>query len=1361
MALSKSDSKIVLQVLAEVQSAIADLRKTTAAVTGMGDAVTKASGKKFTIDGQQALQELTRIERGLKAYNTSAGKVNVIKFKGDGSNVIREVERLKKVVDRSFADIERSAKKNPFAGLSKGLESEGAKLFSQMTLLQQRFQQSVDRYNAAAKRADFSPVSREAKRMGDAIRVSALEIVSFAQRTPGLVKGVGPAFDSLRNSVDQSERAIKRFTLASVKGGTEVSGRLTTAVNGLSAAFKLVVASTAVKQLYDFANGAREAATAMDQMERRLSTITGSIPAARAELEQLRTTADRFGLNFEVLAKNFSQFATTMDSLDVPLSQTKDIFNAVSIAAAGAGTSASDLEGIFRALTQVMSKGTFQAEEIRGQLGDRLPGAFAALARAVGVTTAELDKMLRSGQVLAKEVMPAFAAELLKTFADKAIANIESAAAQTARFENALFKAKATIGGELLPVVNELIDGLIRVGDDGEAAIKRVGEAMADLVGKLGTGVNLIVDLMGGNLTAAFYDVRTLLLQMVQDMQKMVDGFIVGLARVIPGLGGIAKGLEDVAKKNQAFIQELIDGSKILASEARGASENIAEAYNRSAQEIRDEYLGPDGLYGRLIQQSKDYAKLVGKTEEETTRKMKAELEVRKKDYEDLVNQLAQKGKRLTKEEKSELAKRARAYSDLKKELVKREEELTAKTEAELAKRTKAWEAFGQAAHSVLDSLSNKADPASSVPTPGATPAAEAPDNSAQLQQLEDLRSKLAELRAEKEKLAAAPIISAEESNRLSEISAEIASLEQQLASVPPAAAGVRTGLNEVAATSKYLGATFHEQGEKISEFLLNMVSKSEEFREAFKALDSDSQVTLRAIISNLDSLAKAGLATASDFTHAGEQIADVMVRSGTVTQEMADNIARSFGSTRAGVATLSGEFAKLRGTVETVTPPTRNLAEVLASMAPPTERQKAVTAELNAELVKSGTVSAETAAKYAENRNALDQLGGTFITAKDAQEQFGWSLDTLKAALDAAGIKYVEAGGKLSVLRGEADKAKEGLSKIGDGADTGKTALDEASTAAEKFSTEAAGVGTSSAEAKPSVEGLGQASALTAESLKTAATAAAELPAALGQLVTLIPQVIEQLTALSTAATTGAPGIAALDTTIAQFQVTLTSLQTSMPIVAEAVRSFLASVQEAASGGAVEQLVVSIQDLAKALEPIASNLEKAKESLSGIRSEAEQAPPVLEQLSESFKNLGAEELDQRLEQLNNTLVESNTQLAETSRITSDWQSSLESVDSALSQAVDLVTALRSIALQFGMDLGAQVNPQIDDMRDAFIDASIAGVELAKLIQYVDQTGVDAFSRLVAEVVKLTEALRQARSEAQGLQTDLGGISLG
>ncbi|MGK9450433.1 tape measure protein [Acidithiobacillus caldus] len=78
------------------------------------------------------------------------------------------------------------------------------------------------------------------------------------------------------------------------------------------------------------------------------------------------------------------------------------------------GLSAQETTGALLAISQMMSKGTVQAEELRGQLGDRLPGTFQIAARAMGVSTSALSDMLDKGELLATDFLPKFAAQLEK-----------------------------------------------------------------------------------------------------------------------------------------------------------------------------------------------------------------------------------------------------------------------------------------------------------------------------------------------------------------------------------------------------------------------------------------------------------------------------------------------------------------------------------------------------------------------------------------------------------------------------------------------------------------------------------------------------------------------------------------------------------------------------------------------------------------------------------------------------------------------------------------------------------------------------------------------------------------------------------
>ena len=61
--------------------------------------------------------------------------------------------------------------------------------------------------------------------------------------------------------------------------------------------------------------------------------------------------------------------------------------------------SAEDVRGGITALVQMFSKGKISAEELSGQLGERFPAAVTAFADANDISTSELQRMLKNGEV--------------------------------------------------------------------------------------------------------------------------------------------------------------------------------------------------------------------------------------------------------------------------------------------------------------------------------------------------------------------------------------------------------------------------------------------------------------------------------------------------------------------------------------------------------------------------------------------------------------------------------------------------------------------------------------------------------------------------------------------------------------------------------------------------------------------------------------------------------------------------------------------------------------------------------------------------------------------------------------------------
>jgi tape measure domain-containing protein len=75
-----------------------------------------------------------------------------------------------------------------------------------------------------------------------------------------------------------------------------------------------------------------------------------------------------------------------------------------------------ELRGVFLALNQMVIKNKITTEGLRRQMGERIPGVFGIMAKSLGITLPELDKMVKNGEIISCNILPKFAIELEKAF---------------------------------------------------------------------------------------------------------------------------------------------------------------------------------------------------------------------------------------------------------------------------------------------------------------------------------------------------------------------------------------------------------------------------------------------------------------------------------------------------------------------------------------------------------------------------------------------------------------------------------------------------------------------------------------------------------------------------------------------------------------------------------------------------------------------------------------------------------------------------------------------------------------------------------------------------------------------------------
>src|SRR4030095_13232553 len=155
--------------------------------------------------------------------------------------------------------------------------------------------------------------------------------------------------------------------------------------------------------------------------------------------------AQRLGLEFTSLAQAYRRFEGATRGTALEGERGRAVFDAVALATRAMGSTSQEAAHALLALEQMVSKGTVSMEELRRQLGNALPGAFQIAARALGVTTEELNKMVKAGSLEAIPFVEAFSRQLRVEFAGAVEVAANTTDAAFKRLGNSLLRLQETI----------------------------------------------------------------------------------------------------------------------------------------------------------------------------------------------------------------------------------------------------------------------------------------------------------------------------------------------------------------------------------------------------------------------------------------------------------------------------------------------------------------------------------------------------------------------------------------------------------------------------------------------------------------------------------------------------------------------------------------------------------------------------------------------------------------------------------------------------------------------------------------------------------------------------------------------------
>lgn len=465
------------------------------AILALPPAAETASAATPTIEPGQIKQlNISSVTKALSTKLTKAGKTaGKQKSEGDrrlaGKQLLEMVEAIETAIEGLDAQLDPETERPPsyrrelgkLRSKIKSYRKKGGKLVDQNTEsdnsdwtdtsgeIVNGFVQSVE--------GDLDRVKRAGESLGEALEGGvreSLEIQSPSKVMERLGAFAVEGLDKSLRGIDGIKHLIPEAILKRIQSTREMIdgfmdgvdekstkrtrrfGAAVQLVGGAFAGFK--VAQFAAAQLAPLIGKGIEVAETMERVQTSLNFAAGGKLEGAADMSFIADEADRLNTNLLAGASNYARLAATNKGTSLEGYQTRQTFASVNQASAVLGLTQDDTDLTFLALDQIAAKSVVSMEELRQQLGERLPGAMAIAARSMDMTTEQFTALVENGEILAEDFLPNFSAQMLAETASGVSAATETTQSKRNRVENAQFELYQAFGQELLPVKKAGLD---------------------------------------------------------------------------------------------------------------------------------------------------------------------------------------------------------------------------------------------------------------------------------------------------------------------------------------------------------------------------------------------------------------------------------------------------------------------------------------------------------------------------------------------------------------------------------------------------------------------------------------------------------------------------------------------------------------------------------------------------------------------------------------------------------------------------------------------------------------------------------------------------------------------------------------
>lgn len=443
------------------------------------------------------------------------------KIKKAFKNLGREVGGLKKSFG-SLSDTSLKKVRKQLLGFNKATGNSINSMRAQKTALQGL------RNMADVTGNEFKQLTADISRLDQKMKQAAAGggAGGMKSRLKGLAKGAGA------------------IAAGGIFGGPEgaVGGAIGLKVGGPAGAAVGAAIGAQVGMVRQQLAGVAEYSAALGLQRKALKLVIGDTDKFNKSQAFLLDTSRELAIPQDVITRQFTALTASVVGAGHSVEEAEDVFKSIAAGIRGTGGNLEDMKAAMRATSQVFSKGKVSAEELRQQLGERLPGAFTLFAASMDRTPAELDKALEQGKVTLDDFIK-FSATLFKTYGDNAKILAQGPDAAGDRLKTEMSELKDNVGKLLKPIgaqfqdtfgkivksINPAIAALVEFQKAG--AIKGVEARIKEIQSNLLLGMKTLPgtpsnSLLGGGgilVKAEAEDVKKLRFELTRLKQELLD----------------------------------------------------------------------------------------------------------------------------------------------------------------------------------------------------------------------------------------------------------------------------------------------------------------------------------------------------------------------------------------------------------------------------------------------------------------------------------------------------------------------------------------------------------------------------------------------------------------------------------------------------------------------------------------------------------------------------------------------------------------------------------------------------------------------------------------------------------------------